>query len=328
VDLAPLEVRRLTADIGELFRAQARAKGLALEIRVANDVPEWVETDAVKVRQVVTNLVGNALKFTERGGVSLLVTCVRDGTDAEARTSLEIAVADTGVGITPELQESVFEPFVQAEASISRLHGGTGLGLAIARELARLLGGGLTLRSARGEGSTFTLSVPARQVAAPSTPAATGPAVAQAGADSDARTRVLLVEDNALNRTVATRMLARLGADVTVAENGIQAIRLASSERFDLVLMDLQMPVMDGITAASTIRACEAMAGLPPVRIVAMTGNAPEDYADDCAEAGMNGFVVKPVDLAGLEALLHGVTTTAGDDPAQSSEPGRAAASA
>jgi signal transduction histidine kinase len=301
VDHAGVDPRRIADELRDMFARQSRARSLQLDVTAGDDVPAWVETDAIKLRQILTNLVGNALKFTEQGRVA--VRFARDERPGPTgMVNLRVTVADTGIGIPEPLIEQVFEPFVQADAAINRVRGGTGLGLAIARDMARLMGGDLTVASRVGEGSTFTLILPVRELPAPeAASAATGHGIADGGGV----TRVLLAEDNPLNRTVATRMLRKLGADVTVAEDGIAAVRAAAEDHFDLVLMDLQMPVMDGITAAATIRAFEAVAGTPAVRIVAMTGNDPADYADEAAEAGMDRFLVKPVDLAGLRALLQ-----------------------
>ena len=298
-DPAPVEVRHAAATLELLFRAQALDKGLAFTVTVSDGMPAWVEIDAIKVRQILANLVANAIKFTARGSVAVTVARVAPDLSSPA-PRLVLRVTDTGAGIAPELLDTIFEPFVQGDASISRTYGGTGLGLAIARQLATLLDGTLTVESRLGEGSVFTLAVPLRVVDAPP-PAPAGP---EPAATPAAGLRVLLAEDNEINRAVASRMLRRLDAHVLVAENGARAVEVAASEIVHLILMDLQMPGLDGIEAARIIRNFERSRGLPAVPIVAMTGNDPEDYGDACTAAGMDGFLMKPVDMARLREVL------------------------
>jgi signal transduction histidine kinase/CheY-like chemotaxis protein len=304
LDLAPMDIRRAARDLADLFAAQAADRGLAFVVRVEDDVPTWLETDAIRVRQIVGNLVANAIKFTDSGSVTAIATLVpADGAHLDPR--LVVTVSDTGAGIPPEQARSIFEPFIQGDASISRTHGGTGLGLAIATQLTELMGGTLAVRSRLGVGSVFTLAVPVLPALAPPDAAAPTGADAAPARPGDARAiRVLLAEDNEINRLVASRMLSRIGAHATVAGNGIEAVTLATAEDFRLILMDLQMPGMDGIEAARAIRLAEAARGAAAVPIIAMTGNDPGDYGDECEAAGMNGFLMKPVGLVELRALL------------------------
>jgi signal transduction histidine kinase/ActR/RegA family two-component response regulator len=302
VDLGPVDVRMAARDLRDLFGAQAAGKGLDLVITVADDVPPWIETDGIRLRQVMGNLVGNAIKFTQRGSVTVTGSMAQPD-DGHPDPRFVVVVADTGPGVSPELARAIFEPFVQGDATISRTHGGTGLGLSIAKGIAELLGGTLAVSSTPGEGAAFTVSIPVRVVEPP----AREPGHPQdAPTHAAAGTRVLLAEDNAINRAVASRMLERLAAVVEMAEDGAAAVRLAADHAFDLVLMDLQMPGVDGIEAARRIRAQEAATGGNRVRIVAMTGNDPADYADACERAGMDGFLMKPVALAELRAVLAG----------------------
>jgi signal transduction histidine kinase len=317
LDLGRLEVRRAARDIDRLYGAQAAAKGLELRVEVSDDVPAWVETDGIRLRQIVGNLVANAIKFTAHGWIRVTGTIAQpDATHPSPR--LVVAVADTGAGIRPELAREIFEPFVQGDPSISRQHGGTGLGLAIANQLAGLMGGTLAVRSELGGGSVFTLAVPVRVLPAPDP--APDPAVVRPlarPAPGGAQLHVVVAEDNEINRTLAVRMLERLGTRVSLASNGHDAVELAAclaraGDGPDLVLMDLQMPVLDGITAAAMIRAREAAEGAPRVPIVAMTGNDPGDYGEACVAVGMDDFLMKPVSLAQLHALLERTTAARG----------------
>jgi signal transduction histidine kinase/CheY-like chemotaxis protein len=340
VERAPVEMRRAARDLHQLFAARATEKHLDFAVTLADEVPDWLETDGIRLRQIVGNLVANAIKFTARGSVRVRATLAPP--DAfHAAPRLVVEVADTGVGIAPEQARSIFEPFVQGDASISRTYGGTGLGLAIARQLAELLEGTLAVRSLLGEGSVFTLAIPVRVVEAPveapveasatapappgEAPSGEAPAGSACGSARDAtsdatreqtRPRVLLAEDNAINRTVASRMLERLGARVDIAGHGTEAVRLAAEARFDLVLMDLQMPGVDGIEAARRIRSAEVAERTARVRIIAMTGNDPLDYGDACLAAGMDGFLMKPVGLAELRAILDDVSRVPARTPA------------
>ena len=304
VERAPVQLHDMARDLRDLFRARAADRGLAFEVSVAENVPAWVETDAIKLQQIIANLVANAIKFTERGSVGLKLHC-RPAARADGNMLLVVDVVDTGVGIAPEKIEAMFEPFVQGDTSIDRAYSGTGLGLAIARQTAQLLGGKLNVVSRPGLGSTFTLELPVSPVAAPPQ-AAVAPGAARKGSTE---LRVLLAEDNAVNQLVACAMLEKLQAQVQVADDGAAAVELAGKGDYQVILMDLQMPGMDGIEAAREIRRREQLAGKPPVPIIAMTGNSPDDYGDACTEAGMSGYIMKPVSLDQLRGLLSGLQT-------------------
>ena len=309
VERAPVRLQDLAQDLRHLYGAHAADKRLAFKVVVADDAPAWIEADGIKLQQIVGNLVANAIKFTDRGSVIVKVRC-RIPASAGDAMRLVVEVADTGIGIAPEQIKAVFEPFIQGDTSIARAYGGTGLGLAIARQLAELLGGTLRVDSRPGAGSTFTLDLPVTPADAP--PQAAG---AQLGAVAGpppalpdaAELRVLLAEDNSVNQLVACAMLEKLQAQVQVAENGTDAVEMADKGDYQVILMDLQMPGMDGIAAAGEIRRRERLAGKRPIPIIAMTGNSPDDYGDACAEAGMNGYIMKPVSLEQLRSILAGV---------------------
>ncbi len=299
VECAPLDLHRLKQELGDLFRARAAEKGLGFAVTAAEGMRAWVGVDALKLRQIVDNLVSNAIKFSDRGSVCVRLCCTQAG-GAEALLKLAIEVADSGPGIAPAQLDTIFDPFVQGDASISRRHGGTGLGLAIARQLATLLGGSLEVDSALGRGSVFRLELPVLAAEAPAMTAE----LKLAGHASIAGQRVLLVEDNAVNQLVARAMLETLQIRVCVAASGLEALEKAASNDYAVILMDLQMPGMDGIAATREIRQRERRVGRPPVPIVALTGNSSNDYGKACVEAGMDGFLMKPVALDALKTTL------------------------
>ena len=286
---ADCDLRALIAETGDVFTDRARDKGIAFRVEVAPDVPQWVTLDGHRLRQILINLLGNAHKFTAQGSVTLRV-----GTGTLARQrSLQFAVQDTGIGISPENQAKLFKRFSQVDGSNTRRFQGSGLGLAISRDLAQLMGGDIRLASAPGAGSTFTLEIPLVEAPVSAQPA-TSPA---ATAASEA---ILLVEDNPINQLVAQALLEKLGyANVTTAEDGEQALRLCAQQRFDLVLMDCQMPVMDGFEATRRMRA----AGLR-MPIVALTAGAVSDDRERCLASGMNDYLAKPIEAGQLGGAL------------------------
>jgi signal transduction histidine kinase/ActR/RegA family two-component response regulator len=304
VEPVPVDPRRAAGNMVALFTAQAHDKGLSLTATVADDVPAWLEVDGIRMRQVIGNLVANAIKFTASGSVSIEVRFV-PAPAPEVMPHLVVAVSDTGPGIAPDRLNEIFEPFVQGDASISRTHGGTGLGLAIARQVAEVLGGSLSVESTIGVGSTFRVDVPVRVLDGPPPEPDAGIAAPSPLPSPEGGPLVLLAEDNAVNRAVGVRMLERLQARVLAASDGREAVHLAADHEVDIILMDLQMPGMDGIEAARQIRAAEVVAGRRRVPIVAMTGNDPADYGDACSAAGMDRFLMKPVSLASLSDLLE-----------------------
>ncbi|TCS94373.1 signal transduction histidine kinase [Tepidimonas ignava] len=284
VPFQPAALVRATVDG---LRGQAHAKGLALTCHAADDLPPWVRGDPTRLQQVLVNLVGNAIKFTEQGWVAVR---------AEWRDAhLVVAVQDTGIGIEPARVAALFEPFVQTDASHTRRFGGTGLGLAICHRLIQAMGGTIDVVSAPGQGSTFTFRVPLPVVvqAPASQPAGGATTQWRRGA------RALVVEDNAINQQVVCRLLQRQGVETVVAGDGAQALALLREEPFDLVLMDCQLPGMDGW---ETTRRARAQGFRGPV--VALTANATEDDRRLCLAAGMDDFLAKPFTVAGLQAVL------------------------
>ncbi len=297
LEQADFDLQELLSHLTTLFALRASAKSLLFQCDVSPDVPQWVCGDATRLRQILNNLLGNALKFTHHGQFSLWVSAFNATPDT---VDLQFIVADTGIGIDPEVQSRLFANFVQADSSTTRQYGGTGLGLAIVRQLTNLMGGDITLDSAAGQGATFTVVVPHVRVArAPLAPlsAPGGPAPLPSALGRGA---VLLVEDNPVNQVVALGLLRSLGChDVTVAANGQEALDALASHTPALILMDCQMPVMDGYTASRQLRA----AGIK-VPIVAMTANAMSGEVDRCLDAGMDDYLAKPVTKSSLAEAL------------------------
>ena len=291
VQLDPVHMRidRLVGEVAALFRPMAEAKGLPVAVEMAPGVPPWLICDPVRLRQIVVNLLSNAVKFTDSGRITLRIAYV-------ARTArLSIAVEDTGIGIEPEAAEHLFQPFSQLDATLDRRAGGTGLGLAISNRLAALMGGDIALDSAPGRGSTFIATV--------SAPRGRPPEASEPDARAVQRPlAVLLVEDNATNQLVVSAMLQRGGHLVTKAGDGLEALEAIRTSRFDVVLMDIEMPRMDGPTATAAIRAMDgATASLP---IIALTANAMAGDRERYLALGMTDYLSKPIDPKALAAAL------------------------
>ena len=286
-------------DLAAVMTAQAHAKGIALEIDAPHDLPEVLTGDAKRLNQILINLVSNAIKFTDHGHVCLRV---RQVAVAAERVTLRFVVQDTGIGIAPEVQQRLFAPFVQADASITRRFGGTGLGLSIVKRLAGLMGGHVSLISTPGAGSEFTVVLDFALGGSPVSPRADS-ALTPTGASELLGVRVLVVDDSAVNRAVARRILELSGARVTLACDGQEAIDrlLAKPGAFDVVLMDVQMPVLDGLEATRRIRLEPALAGLP---VIALTAGALSSAHEHALAAGMNDFITKPFEVETLLASI------------------------
>jgi signal transduction histidine kinase/FixJ family two-component response regulator len=280
--------------ICELFAAEADAKGLRFEASQIDAAQAWFDGDSVRVRQVVTNLLSNAVKFTERGGVALEVD-VRRGGDL---STVVIRVRDTGCGFAAEAADRLFERFEQADGSITRRFGGSGLGLAISRSLALQMGGDITCSATPGEGAEFEFSF----VAAPVQPAAEAGGAEEVGAQRAGR--ILVAEDNPNNRKIIGMVLELIGADVTYAEDGQEACQAFAREPFDLILMDMQMPVLDGLSATRNIRALELRRGAAPIPIIVLSANAMTHQVAESLKAGADAHMPKPIDAAALLAKI------------------------
>ncbi len=303
----PFDLRKTVQELVDLMSVRAEERQLTLSLHVDDDVPAGLMGDPGRVRQVLLNLVGNALKFTETGQVRVVVS--RTG------EALRFAVIDTGIGLAPDEIGRLFHRFSQADASTTRRFGGTGLGLAICKRLVELMGGAIGVEGEKGVGSTFWFTLPAT---AAELSQAEAPAAAVVGAPdvlrvADGRApRVLLAEDNATNQFLAKRMLALLGCAVDVAANGREAVDLWSRLPYDVIFMDCQMPEMDGLAATAEIRRREQVAYAsaltarqPRVRIVACSAGVTSSERDQCLAAGMDDFVAKPLSRDELRRALH-----------------------
>ncbi len=298
----PLSLHATAASVVALFRANADAKGLTLTLDVDPESANWVLGDAQRLKQVLLNLVGNAIKFTERGGASLKLAPTR-GTSA--RPGVRFEVVDSGIGVPLELQGQLFQPFQQIDGSRSRRNGGTGLGLAISQKIVEAMGGRIELESQPGHGARFHFELAFD--ADPSPPEGTAPDSAMSpldGLPSQLSGTVLVVEDNPVNRVIAEEMLQSLGLACLEAQDGVEALDVLARRSVDLVLMDCQMPGMDGYTATQHIRARELRQRLPRTPIVALTANAYEEDATHALEAGMDAHLAKPYTRDQLREII------------------------
>ena len=302
VERVPFALKPLIDDAVRLVATPARDKGLALVCELAPEVPEVVLGDPTRVRQVLLNLLSNAIKFTAQGSVDLDVSVTRQADDSE---QLRFIVTDTGAGIAHEQQALLFQPYAQENGSTARHFGGTGLGLSICRHLVELMGGSIGFTSEPGLGSRFCFMLPCRRETLPESGSlpASGPPPNQPERRARA-SRVLLVEDHPANQKLAIWLLQRQGHQVTLAENGAEAVRLMTALAFDVVLMDVQMPVMDGFEATRRIREQERQRGDKHHPIIAMTAGAIVGDREKCLAAGMDDYLSKPITAQVLLAKL------------------------
>jgi signal transduction histidine kinase/ActR/RegA family two-component response regulator len=317
ISLQPCELRPAIRMVEGLVRPRCADKGLQLITEIDSGLPQWVVTDGCRLRQILTNLVGNAVKFTETGSVRISASVAGDPASAFA---VLFRVVDTGIGIAPEVQKRLFTPFTQADSETTRRYGGTGLGLAISRRLVNSMGGSIGVESEPGSGSTFWFLIPLEAASPPAVAPVrdreAAPPRGRVSAGPARRRRVLVAEDHPVNRMVAVRAIERLGYLVEVAGNGWEAVAAAAHQTYDVILMDCQMPEMDGYHAATEIRRGENGRGRVP--IVAMTANAIDGDREKCLAAGMDDYLSKPVRMADLAAALERWSQAAARPPAES----------
>ncbi|HUP03234.1 MAG TPA: ATP-binding protein [Bryobacteraceae bacterium] len=303
VESIDFDFRQTVQESLRTFDAAAGKKGLTLDMEIAGDCPSWVRGDPLRLRQVLSNLVANAVKFTAQGGIRVTVAPVSQG-------FVRFEVHDTGIGVPAGQLNAIFEAFRQADGSTTRQYGGTGLGLAITRRLVSLMGGTLWARSAPGQGSTFVAELPLEERPAPM--ALPAPRAAR---KSGPGLHILIAEDNVVNQKVISSMLRRLECSLLLASNGKEALELFRRQSFDLVLMDVQMPVMDGLEATRQIRAEEGRRAtyLPSGRtpIYALTAHAARAQQEECLAAGMDAVITKPITIATLMEALRPLTGAA-----------------
>lgn len=296
---------RLLNDVTGLFESQAEAKGLYLRTNIGGDLPKYVVSDDSRIRQILINIIGNALKFTNRGGISVSIF---RATESNQPSKVTISIEDTGIGIAGDAQSRIFDAFTQADNSTSRLYGGSGLGLTISKQLAEQLGGSIALTSSPGIGTRIDLTLPL-------TPATLNQEFSfrrhvEHNENNTGKVealligkRILVAEDNQINAEVTERMLKRLGHNVTVVENGEAALAVWQ-QGFDLILMDCRMPILDGYSTSRAIRKLERN-GASHIPIIALTANAMNDEREKCTAAGMDDYLTKPTRLHQLDTMLR-----------------------
>jgi CheY-like chemotaxis protein len=299
VEQRPFKLTELLGQIDSLMGPVAKGKGLSLRLEENAPVASRFSGDALRIEQVLINLVGNALKFTEQGGVTIRVAPV---SVTEAATRLRFEIQDTGIGMTSEAVAKLFQPFTQADSGIARRFGGTGLGLSISKRLVELMGGEIGVESTPGTGSTFWFELPFERLADEEKTAT--PAVTQAKGPRLHGLRLLVVDDSQMNLYVAERALQREGAEVTLMKDGQQALDClrTNPQGFDLVLMDIQMPVMDGLATTRAIREDLNLKQLP---VIALTAGVLAEEKQNALDAGVNDFLPKPMDMDLMASMIR-----------------------
>jgi len=294
----PLDLGRAVREAAQLYESSAQAKGLQFFVEIGPEADCWIRGDAVRIKQILTNLVSNAVKFTGEGFVSLTVG---PGPDHHGEPTLRFSVEDTGIGFDKGTRDRLFSRFEQADGAITRRFGGSGLGLAISRQLAEMMGGDLDCESEPGGGSAFILTIPFRTAEEPA-PRATESL--RTDETDEPPVRVLLADDHPVNRKVVEMVLAQANVELTSVEDGAEALAARRDGEFDLILMDMQMPVMDGLTATREIRLHETAMGLNRTAIVMLTANALPEHIASAAAAGADHHLAKPFNAVELLELI------------------------
>ncbi|MGE5516863.1 MAG: ATP-binding protein [Bacteroidota bacterium] len=300
----PFALRGTVEAVAALMAPRAKEKGLDFRLELPPDLPDWVDGDSARLRQILFNLIGNAVKFTEQGSVTVQVRA-HPGTDDDGAIAVEFIVADTGIGIDADHKARLFQAFTQADASINRRFGGTGLGLVISKKLAEGMGGRIDVDSTPGHGSRFCVSLSFTPAEAEAVTECASPPPAPSSLS------ILVAEDNPVNSEIAKAYLRKAGHRVTLAPNGAVAVELAAKGGFDLILMDMRMPEVDGLEATRRIRTLTGAAGQVPV--IALTANAMAADIARCHAAGMNSHLAKPMTPASLQSAIATVMATSAD---------------
>lgn len=307
LETIPFDCPTLVREVTELFKGKFSGENLALQLKINPDAPVWLMGDPNRIRQVLTNLVGNAVKFTKLGYVRVEYSQQPDG--------IELVVSDTGVGIPLEKQANIFEPFTQADTSTSRKYGGTGLGLTICRQLIHAMNGTITLESTPDQGTSIQVKLPLQSAPVssipgtgsliePASPTTSASGTNSASTSDSKRRRVLLAEDNDINQMIAHRMLKQLNCEVVAVSDGKEALEAFRTNHFDCIFMDCQMPGMDGFEATAKIRAIEASSGKDRIPIIAFTANVSPEDKERCKAAGMDTHLGKPVTIKSISDAL------------------------
>jgi len=298
IEAKPFSLRKCVEDTLSILHPVAKSKGLDLDFTVAGNVPQIMIGDQIRINQILTNLAGNAVKFTEKGGVEMRVAA--GGSRPNGKREVTFTVADTGIGIPDDKQDLLFRVFSQVDESHSRIYGGTGLGLAISKEIVERMGGTITFTSKEGKGSTFSCIIPLAEADSERDASRASGKTSTAGdaprAGERAKPHLLVAEDDQINRKVLGMMLERANYEIDFAENGQKAVEMWERGEYDLILMDVQMPLMDGFEATGAIRAKERTRG-GHTPIVALTANALKEDEERCLGAGMDAYVSKPIDF-------------------------------
>lgn len=318
---APFNLCQFVREVEGLFSGAAALRDLTLIVEYPKSGPLWILADSFRLRQVVVNLVGNALKFTERGGRVYLLVEQLERSPGDQSTHLRFVVKDTGIGIPTERQSRIFEAFSQADRATARKYGGTGLGLMISAKLVSMMGGELKVESAPGQGSTFSfeLAVPTTAPVAEAEDRQSKLLRSSMVAKLTPVLKILVAEDDHVNQKLIHRLLEKDGHQATIVENGREALEQLEQNQFDLVLMDMQMPVMDGYTALTELRQREAQGVHRPQMVVALTANAMAGDREKCLEAGATDYISKPIDRETLRRKLYEISQR-GSGPTDSSE--------
>jgi signal transduction histidine kinase/ActR/RegA family two-component response regulator len=299
LEVRNFSLRNLADETIQMFSPNAEHKKIRISSSINNSIPDYIAGDESRVRQILVNLIGNAIKFTSEGGVILRIN--KEESHGK-RICLRFEVVDSGIGISPDKQDEIFTPFSQADSSMSRQFGGTGLGLTISRQLVALMGGEIGLESELGRGSIFWFTALFSLAEPPTAPL--HKELEQDQRDRSLSGRVLIAEDNLTNQIVAEGVLRKIGCSTTTVADGEQAIAAVQKEQFDIILMDCQMPILDGYQATAQIRLNEARTGAPPIPIVALTAHAIHGEMERCLQAGMNDYLSKPFTEGQMREIL------------------------